>query len=441
MLLTQSTTPIIGQIAWLLGYVMDGIFRFLGLFGIENIGLCIIIFTIIVRIFMLPMTYKQQKFSKMSQAMQPEIQKIQKKYRGKRDQVSMQKQNQEIQAVYDKYGVSMSGGCLQLLIQMPIFFALYQVIRNIPAYIPQVKAEFTAIINGIKISDSATIEAIQKAGKGISSYAGLDKLTTASEANKVIDALNYFNQEAWAKLAKLLPGSSDLITTHSSRIIKMNDFLPGINITQTPGWGFSIYLLIPLFAALFQYLAAKTMQSPQTQGTGADMSKTMTWMMPFMSFFICVTTPAGLGIYWATSAAFQLVQQVIVNKMMENADIDAMIEENMAKAEKRKASGKKTLTERLMSRSNQAQTEEKKPSGPSLVDANSNLKNLSSPKLKGVKEKGFESEEYYEVLQSIDHKKLGEISRLSYLVSEFDKKYSSQSSGKNQGKGNNYKYQ
>lgn len=441
MLLTQSTTPIIGWIATLLGFVMQFIFTALSAVGIENIGLCIIIFTIIVRIFMLPMTYKQQKFSKMSQAMQPEIQKIQKKYRGRRDQASMQKQNQEIQAVYDKYGVSMSGGCLQLLIQMPIFFALYQVIRNIPAYIPQVKAEFTAIINGINISDSATIEAIQKAGKGLSSYAGINKLTTGSSANKVIDALNYFNQEAWTKLAKLLPASSDLITSHSTKIIKMNDFLPGINITQTPGWGISIYMLIPVAAALFQYLAAKTMQAPQNQSSGPDMSKTMTWMMPFMSFFICVTTPAGLGIYWATSAAFQLVQQIVVNKMMENADIDAMIAENMAKAEKRKASGKKTLTEKLMNRTAEAQSEEKKSSGNSYIDTNSNLKNLPSPRIEGLREKGFESEDYYEVLESVDHKKLGEISRLAYLVSEFDKKYSSQAAGKNQGKGNNYKYQ
>ena len=94
-----------------------------------------------------------------------------------------------------------------------------------------------------------------------------------------------------------------------------------------------------------------------------------------------------------------------------------------------------------MSRSAEAQSEEKKSSGHSYIDTNSNLKNLSSPRIEGLKEKGFESEDYYEVLESVDHKKLGEISRLAYLVSEFDMKYSSQAAGKNQGKGNNYKYQ
>ena len=83
MLLTQSTTPIIGWISTLLGYVMEFIFYCLNSVGIANIGLCIIIFTIFVRIILLPMTIRQQKFTKISQVMQPEINKIQKKYKGK----------------------------------------------------------------------------------------------------------------------------------------------------------------------------------------------------------------------------------------------------------------------------------------------------------------------------------------------------------------------
>ena len=106
--------PIIKQISWLLGQVMNGIYNVMsGLFGIENIGICIIIFTIIVYSFMIPLTIKQQKFSKMSAVMQPEIRKIQKKYEGKKDQASMLKQQEEMKLVYEKYGTSMSGGCLR----------------------------------------------------------------------------------------------------------------------------------------------------------------------------------------------------------------------------------------------------------------------------------------------------------------------------------------
>ena len=88
---------------------------------------------------MLPMTINQQRTSKMSSVMNPEIQSIQKKYRNKKDQASMMKQQEEIQQVYDKYGTSMMGGCLPLLIQMPFLFALYPVIYNIEAYVPAIK--------------------------------------------------------------------------------------------------------------------------------------------------------------------------------------------------------------------------------------------------------------------------------------------------------------
>ena len=85
---------------------------------------------------MLPLTIKQQKSSKLMAVMQPEIQAIQKKYKGKEnDQKAMMMMQTETKAVYEKYGTSMTGGCLPLLIQMPIIFALYRVIYNIPAYV------------------------------------------------------------------------------------------------------------------------------------------------------------------------------------------------------------------------------------------------------------------------------------------------------------------
>ena len=155
MILTQSSTPIIGWIAILLGYVMQFIFNALSAVGIQNIGICIIIFTIFVRLLLLPLTIKQQKFTKLSQAMQPEINKIQKKYRNRKDQASLQKQNQEIQEVYEKYGTSPTGGCAQILVQFPIFLALYQVIRKIPAYIPYVKSQYQTIVDSIGISKNS----------------------------------------------------------------------------------------------------------------------------------------------------------------------------------------------------------------------------------------------------------------------------------------------
>ena len=113
---------------------MDGIFNVLSsAFGIENIGLCIILFTIIIYTFMIPLTIKQQKFSKLSAVMNPELQAIQ----------------EEMKMVYDKYGTSQMGGCLQLVIQFPILLALWKVIQNIPAYVGGVKDMYMPLVNEI----------------------------------------------------------------------------------------------------------------------------------------------------------------------------------------------------------------------------------------------------------------------------------------------------
>ena len=135
IILTQNSTFIIGQVAKILGYIMEGIFTILEKVGLPNIGVAIILFTIVVNLLMLPLTIKQQKFSKLSAKLSPEIQEIKKKYEKRKDSDSQMAMNQEIQMVYAKYGVSPTGSCLYLLIQMPILFALYRVIYAIPAYV------------------------------------------------------------------------------------------------------------------------------------------------------------------------------------------------------------------------------------------------------------------------------------------------------------------
>ena len=147
--LTQYDGAILGPIAKLLGVIMNAIYSFLEVVGIPNVGLAIILFTIVVNVLMLPLTIKQQKFSKMSAKMQPEIQAVQAKYKGKRDSVSAQRMNEEMNVIYEKYGTSPTGGCLPLLIQMPILFALFRVINNIPAYITSVKEMFTGLVDAV----------------------------------------------------------------------------------------------------------------------------------------------------------------------------------------------------------------------------------------------------------------------------------------------------
>lgn len=131
--------PIIKQIADILGFVMNLIYILFDKIGIANIGLCIIFFTIIVKALMIPMSIKQQKTTKLQALINPEIQAIQKKYKGKNDNASMMAMNAETKAVYQKYGTSAAGGCLPLLLQMCILFALYGVVSNIPSHVGSVE--------------------------------------------------------------------------------------------------------------------------------------------------------------------------------------------------------------------------------------------------------------------------------------------------------------
>ena len=351
ILLTQSTTPIIGQVAWLLGKLMDGIFNVLSsAFGIENIGLCIILFTIIIYTFMIPLTIKQQKFSKLSAVMNPELQAIQKKYKNKRDQESMLKMQEEMKMVYDKYGTSQMGGCLQLVIQFPILLALWKVIQNIPAYVGGVKDMYMPLVNEIMATGG-----YQKIMEKIGSASPIminPETYDYSKANTLVDVLYKFRPGTWDTLADKFPDLTNLIDSTKNSLTHLNTFL-GINIAETPGSmfmtatkNFSIGLIIvalaiPVLSGLSQWISAKLMQQATSTGNDDDnpmaaQMKTMMNVMPLISVFMCFSMPAGLGIYWIASAVVRTIQQLVINKFLSKKSMDELIEENIKKAAKKR---------------------------------------------------------------------------------------------------------
>ena len=161
IILTKNTSnlplfgPIWNLIVSALGWIMNWIYLFLDGIGIPNIGLAIILFTLVTRILLFPTSLKQQKSSRMMQIMQPEIRAVQEKYKNKTDNASMMAQQTEMKAIYEKYGTSMTAGCLPLFLQMPIIFALYRIIMNIPAYVPSVKAVYESVSTAIGGSSAA----------------------------------------------------------------------------------------------------------------------------------------------------------------------------------------------------------------------------------------------------------------------------------------------
>ncbi|MDO5131641.1 MAG: YidC/Oxa1 family membrane protein insertase [Eubacteriales bacterium] len=361
MLLTKNTTFIIGPVAEVIGYVMNFIFKILSGIGLPNLGLSIIIMTILIYMCMLPLTIRQQKFSKLQRKMQPELNKINKKYQGRNDNDAVMAKQEEIKQVYEKYGVSATGSCVQLLIQMPILFALYRVFYNIPAYLPLVKDAFFPLVDKLYDLDPAgkillSQDENQKyIFSGVTQFA--KRFTSDSFVNgdvtfiknTFIDILNKFQSADWTKLAEKASSLGDNIASTTAKLNQYNNFL-GLNIAESPstimrrgGIMIVIALIIPFLAAFTQWLNVKLMpqaSSNDPNDQSAQTMKTMNLMMPMMSAVFCFSLPSGMGLYWIVGAVVRIVQQIFINKHIDKMDIDEMIEKNKekakAKAEKRR---------------------------------------------------------------------------------------------------------
>ena len=332
IILTQYNGKILGPIAKVLGWIMNGIYYVLNsLFGIENIGLCIIILTLIIYACLFPLTYKQQKFSKLSQKMNPELQAIQKKYKNKRDQVSMQKMQEETQMVYQKYGVSPTGSCIQMLIQMPILFALYRVFLNVPAYVPAVKEKFSVLVTEIMSIDGFADKMTSFVDK--IKIAGLSVDFTATDTNVlhnyIVDVLYKMNTSGWSELKNVFGNLTNLDATEKS-LEKLNYFL-GLNISNSPwnimttGFKSGAYLLaigallIPVISFLTQRLNIKLMPTASTgeNDAMAQQMKTMNLMMPLFSFVMCFTVRlvlvfTGLPVLWFVVSSSGVLTNVLI---------------------------------------------------------------------------------------------------------------------------------
>ena len=340
ILLTKTSTFIIGPVASLLGYLMSGIFTILEKIGIPNIGLSIIIFTLVIYLCLMPLTIKQQKFSKLQSKMAPELQAIQKKYEGKRDNDSIMAMNEEQKEVYAKYGVSPSGSCIQLLIQMPILFALYRVIYNIPVVNLDGVSEFLQTFQNANY--------FNKQFTSDSFVAGSDFMK-----NTFIDVLNKASTAEWMSLGDKFPSVSDLVHSTYETLTTYNNFL-GLNIGNSPLYtakeAFSSgqyllivgALLIPILAALAQFLSVKLMPQASNQSSGNETAdsmmqsmKMMNYTMPIMSGIFCLTLPAGMGIYWVSGSVIRCVQQIFINRHVDKIDFDEVVKKNQEKAAKK----------------------------------------------------------------------------------------------------------
>ena len=416
MLLTKSTMPIVNWVAEVLGWLMNGIYSI----GVHNLGLCIIIFTVIIYAFMTPLQIKQQKFSKMNNVMQPELQKIQKKYKNKKDQSSQMKMQEETMAVYEKYGVSPTGSCLQLLIQMPIFFALYQVIIKIPGYIGGIKDVFSDAVTQItSVSGYSDIITQFISDNAIRSYSWVNG--QEGTPNQVIDFLYSLSPSQWDKLADIdqFQGFADVLDKTAQTLQPMQNFL-GLNIADNPwaliqtGWSSHQYLmiaaavLVPVLAWATQMINMKLMPTASSNnsgnGTQSQMEATMKSMnifMPLFTAFICFTFPFGIGIYWIIGSLVRTVQQLIINRHLNHMDMDAFIQKNKEKREKKMA--KRGITSQNISQ-----------------QARMNVRNIEETKRKTMAEKSESVKAVSGYQYTVPKTKPGSLASKANMVAKFD---------------------
>lgn len=267
---------------------------------LNNYGLAIILFSVIIKLLTFPLSVKQHKSTIAMRKIQPELNKLQKKYA--HDKEKLQKEQMEL---YSKYNINPMAGCLPMVIQFPVLFSLYSVIQSPLTYIAGL--------------DASVIEKIAK-------VLGIKGNAIATSQIKLAEMLN--NSENLAKVKDILPKGFTGIDFN---------FL-GLNLADTPEFSFSgisVLWIIPvlsgLTAFLSMYITNKTNGTPESDQ--ANQMKGMMYVMPFMSVYFCFILPCGMGIYWIISNVMAILQQIILSKFIKGED-DGIIEAQVVKKKK-----------------------------------------------------------------------------------------------------------
>lgn len=273
-----------------LGYLFKWIYYVVG-----NYGWTIILFTLIMKLILFPLTLKQQKSMKKTQAIQPKLARLQEKYKYDQEKLS-----QETMKLYQEAGVNPMGGCLPMLIQFPILIALYNIIRKPISYVMMLSKDVIMQIYE-RINGSAAAD-----------FARIDQIDLANKMRGSFDKVSEFI------------GSHDLINF---------DFF-GFNLSVTPTLQYIsehwIYILIPVVAGgttfLVSYISNKMsgMGNQENNPTASSM-KVMNYLFPLMTAWFAITLPAGLGLYWTVSNLFQILQLYLMNK---HITVDVSVEED-----------------------------------------------------------------------------------------------------------------
>lgn len=284
-----------------LGSMLEYTIRMLGSFGIG-----LIVFTFLTKVLLFPLSLITQRNTIKQMKARPYEEAIRKKCG-----TDKARYNQELGALYKEHGISASSGCLPLLVQMPILFSLYKIIRMPLTYLLKLSSETIVAIDaalglGVIASESLTAEVTIAEAM----YQNFDKLVSQGIVPPTVTPLNY-------------------------------NFL-GMNLAAKPSLAFNMLLLIPIFAGATAFLQSWYQAKTQPPAAAAAAtSKSLMFTMPLLSVWITFSLPAGAGLYWGMSNLFMFGQTILLNKMMnpqkalKQAYIDMEEQQQQAKERKR----------------------------------------------------------------------------------------------------------
>lgn len=269
--------------------ILGEILRFIYNFT-NNFGWAIVVFTILVRLCMLPLTIKQNKSMEAMNKVQPELAKLQKKYANDKEKL-----NEETMKLYQKYKVNPMGGCLPLLIQMPILFAIYGVIQNPIAYV-------------LKLKPSVEV------------LTALCQRPSDTQLEVVCFVSNHFEKAAEAIRNAGL--------TFNLESLRMNFNFLGLNLGYAPQSNYSIWLyLIPILSVVTSFLVNRVSQPKKDKDAPEqpNQMQTMQYIFPFMTGYFCYILPGAMGLYWIMGNILQIAQTYFMRSLKKKTDDDVLV--------------------------------------------------------------------------------------------------------------------
>lgn len=305
---------------------------------VQNYGWSIIIFTVLIKLILMPLQIKSQKGMKKQQKIQPIVAELQQKYANDKEKLQL-----EMMKVYKENNVSMMGGCLPLLIQFPILIGLYRVIQRPLTYLLNIDFKAADII--ARVSD--IVQQMAADSQVAHAVAGIKDLAPENLANVI--SKNYQIQfSTWCRYLKI-----------DDWTLNFNFF--GLDLSKVPSSAFSkifsgdfsnigtlCLLIIPIVAILTTWISMRQTQKMSGMSntdkkaendTANAMSKSMNYMMPIMTGFFTITLPSGLGLYWIASNIMQMVTQYVLNAYFDKKEDDFVVkvpEKNRKNSKKRK---------------------------------------------------------------------------------------------------------